>query len=240
MKKKLKTSICLILDRSGSMSGRESDVIGGVNAFIDEQKKLDEPATLTMVRFDSTAIETFRKTKDISEVTHLTTDEYIPRGMTPLMDAIGKTIVEMDGDAKKREADKVICVIVTDGMENASREYNRETIKKMIEERQSKEKCSECGHDNQKWSFIYLGANIDSFGEAHSLGIFHGNTANYKNTSPGVSSMYSTVSDSVLMMRQTGAPVAHNLGKDIGEDEDDFGDFIDSIDVGAGDTENKQ
>ena len=204
----MKTMICLILDRSGSMQGRETDVIGGVNAFIEEQKKLPDPASIAFVRFDSEAIERFRPMQALSEVKPLTREDYQPRGGTPLLDAIGATITKLDEDWKTESPERAIVVIVTDGQENASKEYTKAKIQSLIKARQ----------DSGMWAFIYLGANVDAFAEAGSMGISMANTAGYTNTAAGTKSLYATASASVGRMRSTGATVAHNLGGNIGED----------------------
>jgi uncharacterized protein YegL len=204
----MKTMICLILDRSGSMSGREGDVIGGVNTFLDEQKKLPDPASIAFVRFDDAAIERFRPMQTLAECKELTAEDYQPRGGTPLLDAIGRTVSQLDEDWKAETPDRCILVIVTDGQENASKEYTKDKIKAMIQARQ----------DSGKWAFIYLGANVDAFAEAGSMGINLSNSAGYQNTAKGTASLYSTASAGVSMMRATGKTVAHNLGGEIEED----------------------
>ena len=205
----MKSMICLILDRSGSMAGRENDVIGGVNSFLDEQKKLPDPASIAFVRFDTEATERFRPMASLAECKPLTVDEYKPRGGTPLLDAIGKTIVQLDGDWKTEQPERAILVIVTDGEENSSVEYTKAKIKEMIQARQ----------DSGKWAIIYLGANVDAFHEAGSMGIAMANSAGYQNTAMGTKTMYAAASNAVGMMRATGATMAENLGRDIGEDE---------------------
>lgn len=204
----MKAMICLILDRSGSMSGREADVIGGVNSFIEEQKKLPDPASVAFVRFDTQGIERFRTMAPLADVKPLTSDDYKPRGGTPLLDAVGKTITALDDDWKAEQPDRCIVVIVTDGQENESREYTKQKVKELIQARQ----------ESGKWAFIYLGANVDSFAEAGSMGIAGANTANYHNTAMGTKALYQTVSASVGRMRATGEVVAQNLGGTIGED----------------------
>lgn len=206
----MKTMICLILDRSGSMQGRENDVIGGVNNFIEEQKKLPDPACVAFVRFDTEATERFRPMEALSEVKPLTKADYQPRGGTPLLDAVGSTVAALDDDWKREQPDRCIVVVVTDGEENSSHEYTKAKIKEMIQARQ----------DSGKWAFIYLGANVDAFAEAGSMGFAGANTAGYQNTSRGIKSMYAAAADSVSMMRTTGATLAHNLGGNIGEDGD--------------------
>jgi uncharacterized protein YegL len=204
----MKTMICLILDRSGSMGGRENDVVNGVNAFLEDQKKLPDPASIAFVRFDSEGIERFREMQSLAETKPLTRDDYKPRGGTPLLDAVGSTITKLDEDWKAEKPDRAIVVIVTDGEENASREYDKAKVRALIKARQ----------DSGMWAFIYLGANVDAFHEAGKLGVNLANAAGYKSTSAGTASAYSTVSHSVKHMRATGQTVARNLGGDIEED----------------------
>lgn len=204
----MKTMICLILDRSGSMGGRENDVINGVNSFLEEQKKLPDPASIAFVRFDSEAIERFRPMQALGEVKPLAREEYQPRGGTPLLDAVGRSIAQLEEDWKAEKPDRAIVVIVTDGEENSSKEYTKAKIQALIKARQ----------DSGLWAFIYLGANVDAFAEAGSMGISTANTAGYTNTAAGNKAMYATFSASVGRMRSTGATLAHNLGGNIDED----------------------
>ena len=172
---KKQTDIVFILDRSGSMSGVESDTIGGFNSFIKEHKK-DKNARVTTILFDD-QYEVLYERKPINEVSKLTPKEYYVRGCTALMDAIGKTINSLD---KKVKDNKVLFVITTDGLENASHEYDKEKIKKLIEK-----------HTN--WEFIYIGANIDSYSEASQIGIRSSNTANYSKSKRGVETLFSSI-----------------------------------------------
>lgn len=203
----MKAMICLILDRSGSMGGRESDVVGGVNKFLEEQKALPDPASIAMVRFNTKAVERFRAMQSLAEFEPLKPEEFKPRGGTPLMDAIGQTLVALDDDWKREQPDRGILVIVTDGEENSSREYTKTKIKEMIQARQ----------DSGKWAIIYLGANVDAFSEARSMGIFAANSAGYNNTANGINAMYAAASSSVGSMRSSGVMMASNLGRNIGE-----------------------
>jgi uncharacterized protein YegL len=201
-----KTMICLILDRSGSMSGKEEDVIGGVNKFLEDQKKLPSKASISMVRFDSwngSQIETFKRMQPLSDVGPISIEDYQPRGMTPLLDAIGKTLKQLDADWVVEKPHKTICVIITDGLENDSKEYNKDQIKNMIEDRQK----------SDKWSFIYLGSDVNSFSEAGSLGINKQNTACYTHYSGATMA----ASDAVSYMRNTGSGCAPNLGGELDE-----------------------
>lgn len=204
----MKTMICLILDRSGSMQGREKDVIGGVNTFIAEQKKLPVLACIAFVRFDTEAIERFRPMQDLQKIEPLTDSDFIPRGGTPLLDCIGRTITQLDEDWRTEKPERCIVVIVTDGQENSSREFTKVKIAEMIKSREA----------SKLWSFIYLGANVDAFEEAGSMGINVANTAGYTSSAVGTQSVYKAASASVGFMRSSGATVAHNLGGDIAED----------------------
>lgn len=208
----MKTMICLILDRSGSMSGRENDVVGGVNAFIEEQKKLPDPASIAFVRFETGSIERFRPMMALGEVKPLDRAEYVPAGGTPLLDAIGQTVTALEDDWKREQPERAIVVIVTDGEENASREYKKAKIKKMIESRQA----------SGKWAFIYLGANVDAFAEGASMGFSGANTAQYTNSAVGTVRMYGAVSKAALSVRETGQTLAKNLGGHIGEKDDQY------------------
>ena len=118
--------IVFLLDRSGSMGGIETDTIGGYNSYINEQKKNN--AKVTTILFDD-KYEMLTKREDIKNIKKLTNKEYYVRGCTALLDAIGNTINFMD----KEKANKVMFVITTDGMENASKEFTRAKIKEMIQ-----------------------------------------------------------------------------------------------------------
>lgn len=155
------TDITVVLDRSGSMHACQSDSEGGLNRFIDDQKKLPGEAVFTLVQFD-TEYEFVHRAVPIRSVPHCT---LVPRGNTALLDAVGRAIVETgERLAKTREADRpglVVFVIVTDGQENSSREFTLAKVREMIAHQQAV----------YKWQFTYLGANQDAFAEAGALGI---------------------------------------------------------------------
>lgn len=205
-----KSLLCLILDRSGSMSGKESDVIGGVNAFIAEQKKIPDEAVLSMVRFD-TEYEEFRRAQNLKEVQPIGPADYQPRGGTALLDAVGRSLVALDEAWKLHQPARGIVVIVTDGEENSSREWSKERIKAEIEARER----------SGKWSFVYLGASVNAFTEAGAMGIRVVNTGHYSNTSAGTQAVYAAAAASVGLMRATGTADA-NLGGHI-PDADESG-----------------
>ncbi len=177
-----KTQIICILDRSGSMeeNGIIHEAIGGFNGFIEEQKKLKDTATMTVALFDD-RYELVYDDVDIKSVEKMTYAIWTPRGMTALYDAIGKTINTVRANHNKLGVEKpakVLVCIVTDGKENASHEYNREGIKKLIKD---------CEADN--WNFIYLAANQNAFEVGTSFGVAAGNTFTYTASSRGVADM---------------------------------------------------
>ena len=165
--------IVFLLDRSGSMGGIETDTIGGYNSYINEQKKNN--AKVTTILFDD-KYEMLTKREDIKNIKKLTNKEYYVRGCTALLDAIGNTINFMD----KEKANKVMFVITTDGMENASKEFTRAKIREMIQ-------------GLKDWEFIYIGADIDSYSEGQSIGIDSKNISNYRKDKKGVSMLYSAI-----------------------------------------------
>ncbi len=200
------TEIVFILDRSGSMSDLVSDTIGGFNTFVEEQKSKSGEAKLTTVLFDNN-YQILHDGLNISDVNKLTTKEYFARGSTALLDAVGKTINNVGNridQLKKKNQPKVIFVITTDGQENASTEYNQSDIKKLIESRTK----------NNKWEFLFLGANIDSFSVANGIGISFANTSNYSGNSIGTRSVYSTLTSTVDTFRDMGT-ISQDWAKDV-------------------------
>ena len=163
MKKNL-TEIVFILDRSGSMSGLEADTIGGFNSMIEKQKREAGEALISTVLFDNFS-EVIHDRVPIGRVEPMTDREYYVRGCTALLDAIGGAIHHIGNIHKyAREEDvpeHTLFVITTDGMENASRRYDSETVKKMIERQMAK----------YGWEFLFLGANIDAVETASRFGI---------------------------------------------------------------------
>ena len=162
MKKGL-TELVFILDRSGSMSGLETDTIGGFNAMLEKQRKAPGDALVTTVLFDHCS-ELLHDRIPLAGVANLTERDYFVRGSTALLDALGSAIRKIAHahihTAKEFRPGKTVFVIITDGMENSSREYTAEAVRAMIE----REK--EYG-----WEFFFLGANIDAIGAASRIGI---------------------------------------------------------------------
>ena len=209
MKKNL-TELVFILDRSGSMAGLEDDTVGGFNSMIEKQRKLKGDAFISTVLFDGVS-EVIHDRVDISEIKPLTREEYYVRGCTALLDAIGGAIHHITNIHKYARDEDVpehtVFVITTDGMENASREYSAERVKKMIE--QQKEKAG--------WEFLFLGANIDAVGTAASFGIGADRAVDYCSDSTGTQLNFSVLSDAITSVRSS-APLKSDWKKRIEED----------------------
>ena len=188
------TEIVYILDRSGSMSGLEKDTIGGYNSFLEKQKKETGDAVVTTVLFDD-KYDMVHDRVDIKKVKALTNKEYYARGMTALLDAIGRTINYIDARHKNAlESEvplKTIVVITTDGYENASREFDSSKVRAMIENQKK-----ELG-----WEFLFLGANIDAVETAKDFGITKEFAVTYCADEEGTALNFDCVSEAVSDVR---------------------------------------
>lgn len=197
MKKGL-TELVFILDKSGSMSGLETDTIGGYNSMLEKQKAVEGECCITTVLFDN-SFELLHDRINIKAVTQISEKEYQVGGSTALFDAIGRTINKI-GSAQKHTADeyraeKVMFVIITDGEENSSREYSSKQVKQMIEHQKM------C----YGWEFIFLGANIDAVETAGQIGIAPDRAQNYNADSEGVKLNFCVMSEAVTTFRQDAA-----------------------------------
>ncbi len=209
MKKNL-TELVFILDRSGSMSGLESDTIGGFNGMIEKQKKEAGEALVSTVLFNH-ASRVIHDRVNIRRIEPLTEKDYHVGGNTALIDALGDAIHHI-GNVHKyaREEDvpeHTIFVITTDGMENASCRYSSDQVKAMVEKEKTK----------YGWEFLFLGANIDAVETAREYGIGADRAVRFHNDRQGIALNYETVSRTVACMR-TNETVADEWKKDIEED----------------------
>lgn len=209
MKKNL-TEIVFILDRSGSMSGLEADTIGGFNSMIEKQKRAEGEALISTVLFDNES-EVLHDRVDVQRIKPMTDKDYTVRGCTALLDAIGGAIHHIGNVHKYARAEDVpehtMFVITTDGMENASRRYASETVKKMIERQKEK----------YGWEFLFLGANIDAVETAKHFGIGADRAVNYHSDSEGTQLNYEVLSDAICAVRCS-APLSADWKKRIDED----------------------
>ena len=199
MKKNL-TELVFILDRSGSMSGLEKDTIGGFNAMIEKQKKEPGEAYVSTILFDNVS-EVLHDRVKLPEVPKMTDRDYTVRGCTALIDAIGGAIHHIANIHKYARPEdvpeKTLFVITTDGMENASRRYTSEQVKKMIEREKSK----------YGWEFLFIGANIDAVETGARFGIGRDRVANYVSDSQGTDILYASVNEAVCQVRSS-APLS--------------------------------
>jgi len=185
------TDITVVLDRSGSMCSVATDIPGGFDTFIDSQKKVPGKALLTLVQFD-TLYEFVHRAIDIQNVPKL---EFVPRGGTALLDAMGRAIAETgERLSRMNENDrpaKVVVVIITDGEENASKEYTKARVAEMIK------------HQTEKysWEFVFLAANQDAIKEATAFNINAANAINYVHTKAGYNAVFESVSSNLCNYR---------------------------------------
>jgi uncharacterized protein YegL len=185
-------SINVIMDRSGSMHNLTNDTIGGFNQFLKDQKAIPGEAILTLCTF-STDYTLVYDCKPLQDVAELTEADYSVGGGTSLLDALGNTILSVGNKLASMPEDdrpsKVIVLVITDGEENSSREFNKKKIKEMVDHQQT----------TYGWEFLYFGANVDAIKEGNSMG-FQNNT-NYIATNEGTQSLYRSVSNSVVKSR---------------------------------------
>ena len=209
MKKNL-TEIVFILDRSGSMSGLEADTIGGFNSMIAKQKKQDGEALVSTVLFDNMS-EVIHDRVNIHDIKPMTDRDYTVRGCTALLDAIGGAIHHIGNIHKyaRREdvPEKTMFIITTDGYENASRRYDYERVRRMIERQNEK----------YGWEFLFLGANIDAAKEAACFGIGADRAVNYKCDEAGTALNYEVISEAVCSVRAA-RPLSADWKRRIDED----------------------
>lgn len=196
MKKGL-TELVFILDKSGSMTGLEQDTIGGYNSMLEKQKQVEGDCVITTVFFDN-EYELFHDRIDIKAVHKITDKDYFVGGSTALLDAMGRTIQKIArvqaSTAEDYRAEKVLFVIITDGEENSSREYDYRKIKALVEKQKKK----------YHWEFIFLGANMDAIKTASRFGIAGDRAIDYLADSKGTELNFEMMSNTVASYRQKG------------------------------------
>jgi hypothetical protein len=191
------THISVILDRTGSMESIRDDTIGGFNAFLNAQKADPGLASLTLVQFDSQdPYEIVHQFKPLAEVPELTRETFVPRASTPLLDAIGRGINDLEkslADITENERpSRVVMVIITDGQENASREFRKDQIEKMIKEKQEK----------AAWQFVFLSADLAAIGDALATGMRPAAVMAHDKNGHGTSAAWAALSRSISDYRR--------------------------------------
>lgn len=206
-----KTELVFILDRSGSMSGMEKDTIGGFNALIEAQKKMEGEVVVSTVLFSNTS-KVLHDRVSISNIEPMTDKDYQVNGCTALLDAIGGAIHHIGNIhkyARKEDIpDKTLFFITTDGMENASREYSSERVKQMIRRQE----------ERYGWEFVFVAANIDAVETADRIGIRRERAANYDYTPEGTRVMYECMSKMVTECRSE-KPIDKDWAADLKKDK---------------------
>ena len=209
MKKNL-TEIVFILDRSGSMAGLEADTIGGFNSLIEKQRKEAGEVCISTVLFDNYS-EVIHDRLPLDKIPEMTRDVYYVRGCTALLDAVGGAVHHIGNVHKyaieEDRPEHTLFVITTDGMENASRQYSYEQVRRMIERQKEK----------YGWEFLFLGANIDAAREAARFGIMEDRAVNYHCDSRGTTLNYEVVADTISDVRAC-RPIQASWKKRIVED----------------------
>ncbi len=193
MKKGL-TELVFILDRSGSMSGLEADTIGGFNSLIEKQKKEEGEACVSVVLFDDKN-EILYDRVDLKKIGQMNEKQYYVRGCTALFDAVGGAIHHIGRVQKQmpeeEKPEKTLFVITTDGMENASRQYSYDKVKKMVEKKKNK----------RQWEFIFLGANMDAVQVANQFGVNANRAVRFESDGMGTELNFNVMSKMVSVAR---------------------------------------
>jgi hypothetical protein len=188
------TRIAVILDRSGSMESCKESTVAGFNEFIRTQRELPGEATVKLVQFDDQYETVFDK--PLKECPELTQNTFVPRGSTALLDAQGRTIVELGQELaalpEQERPSKVIVVTLTDGMENASKEFSLDKIGKMTREQR----------DKYNWDFVFLGANQDAIQTAAAMNIPMPSAMSYSTSKAGIAATMAAVSNYVGSARK--------------------------------------
>ena len=204
------TELVFILDRSGSMAGLEGDTIGGFNAMIEKQKMEPGEALVSTILFDNVS-EVLHDRVSLDSVPKMTDRDYTVRGCTALIDAIGGAIKHISNIHKYARPEDVpghtMFIITTDGMENASRRFSSDEVKKMIEHQKAE----------NGWEFLFIGANIDAVQTAAQFGIGRDRAVNYHADSQGTQVLYETLCAPISAMRSNKA-IDADWGRDISKD----------------------
>ena len=205
------TELVFILDRSGSMSGLEGDTIGGFNSLVEKQKQQRGKCLVTTVLFDSRVV-TLHDRVELQDLRPMTREDYCVGGCTALLDALGGTIRHIANIHRYARTEDVPArtsfVIMTDGLENASRCFGSDEVKRMI--RHEKEKYG--------WEFLFLAANIDAVETAERIGIQRDRAVNYHPDELGVRAAYKAVSDAVSARRACAEPLSADWSEEVDRD----------------------
>jgi Mg-chelatase subunit ChlD len=198
--------VVLLIDKSGSMKGLEKNTVDGYNSMLAKERKLTIPTDVTTILFSSDR-QVLANRKPISQVPDMTLDSYQPRGATALYDTVATAIDTTKAVKGINDAgSKVLFVIITDGLENYSQQYDQEKMKAKIAEQ-----------EKDGWEFVFIGANMDAEKEADTIGIKKENAVTYENSEQGVQANYQAVSQMVHSLANTstlaGSPWKNSIVK---------------------------
>lgn len=183
--------VAVVLDRSGSMASIADDMVGGFNTFLAEQRSKPGQCAVTLVQFDGQdPFEVLVDGMPLAEVLDLDRSRYVPRGNTPLLDAVGRMIARVDARVAAHPDEDQVVLIITDGLENASREFGYAQVADLIAKRE------EAG-----WSFVFLGTDAGVMAQAARMGTAQANRAQWARTSEGTRRMWEDTSDAMTTHR---------------------------------------
>ncbi len=189
------TDITVVLDRSGSMASVRDDTIGGFNSFLEEQKAVPGSACVSLVQFDD-QYEVVYECRDVQDAPDLSPRTFVPRGSTALLDAIGRTLnatgARLAALPEAARPGKVLLVVMTDGLENASHEFGARQVFDMITHQR----------DKYQWEIVFIGANQDAVLTGASYGLPASNALDYAATPAGTRHALSILSKATTKMRR--------------------------------------
>lgn len=209
------THIIFVVDRSGSMTGIATDMIGGYNSFIKKQKETPGECYVSFYQFDDIYETVFERTK-LEDVKELDNKTYVPRNMTALYDAMGKTINNygafLASLPEEERPERVLFLTITDGANNRSFEFTLNQVAAMVK------------HQTEvySWSFVFLGSNIDAWSAGQSLGVVSTSTLQFANVKGSVDKAFNALSDNTRLYRTSAAPAAYAFSAKDLADQDEF------------------
>lgn len=202
----MRTEIVIVLDRSGSMDIIRDDIIGGFNAFVEEQRKIPGEAYVTLAQFDTGGYDVMFERKPLASVPRLTRETFVPRAGTPLLDAIGRTVTQQGARFDRARADekpeKVVLAIITDGLENSSVMFTKADVMALLKRQQ----------EEWNWSVTYIGANQDAIQEGAAIGIARAQSLTFAACAGGVKGMTSALNAKISHERVYGSTYAYSIG----------------------------
>lgn len=193
------TDITVLLDRTGSMENMVTEVIGGYNSFVKDQRTGQGKAVITLIQFDSmNQHEVVYEAVDVKKAKLLDKTTYVPRAATPLRDALGSAIVStgerLESMPEAARPSKVVFVVFTDGLENCSKEYTQQQIKDMVDHQTNV----------YNWQFVFMGAKIDAFAQGADLSFAAMNTLQVGDGEVAMAASFAATSSNVKSYRSTG------------------------------------